>query len=172
MRGPAKGRNVPGREAARVGESTPAGRRWRRSPSCALLRRRHHVVDRRLHRVIRKARIAALRRHGAFAFSALLCKASLPCLMRGAHAALSPSFGAPAAPVPWQAMHTVSYVDLPLPPAAVAPAAGAAGGGIVTAATCVPGAVAGAAAAGAGGAALGSTTTWAAGARRLATAAS
>src|SRR5258706_16257282 len=39
--------------------------------------------------------------------------AAAPCLRRGAPAALSPSFGAPAAPVLWHAMQVVSYVLLP-----------------------------------------------------------
>ncbi len=32
-------------------------------------------------------------------------KASIPRLKRGAHAALSPSFGAPATPAAWQTLH-------------------------------------------------------------------
>src|SRR3954452_11662218 len=48
--------------------------------------------------------------------------------MRGAHAALSPTLGAPATPVPWHAVQTLSKVVLPrlasaLPPAVAAPAA-------------------------------------------------
>src|SRR5258705_1575883 len=60
--------------------------------------------------------------------------------MRGAHAALSPNFGAPAMPAPWQTMHVASYVFLP----SAAPAAGVAAVALVEAA----GAVAGVAAAG------------------------
>jgi hypothetical protein len=40
--------------------------------------------------------------------SALACSASRPVLMRGAQAALSPSFGAPATPGVWQAVQTLS----------------------------------------------------------------
>src|SRR5687767_5989376 len=90
------------------------------------------------------------------------CIAGRPCARRGPHAALSPSFGAPAAPVPWHATQAVSYVDLPAPPAA-AVFTGAAG-------AAVAGAAAGAAAAGAAAGAFGSTFTWATGAMRLATA--
>src|SRR3954469_12686197 len=52
--------------------------------------------------------------------SACWCKVSMPCFTRGAHALLSPIFGAPATPVPWQTMHVASNTDLPLsaPPAA------------------------------------------------------
>src|ERR1700712_4466223 len=35
---------------------------------------------------------------------ALAVRPSMPCAMRGAHAALSPSFGAPAMPAVWQAV--------------------------------------------------------------------
>src|SRR5476649_912228 len=91
----------------------------------------------------------------------------MPVLMRGAQAALSPSFGAPATPVAWQALHTPSKVALP--DAAAGLAAPPAAGGIVTDATASAGVAAGAAAAGAG--AFGSITTWAAGARRLVTSA-
>ncbi len=37
----------------------------------------------------------------------------MPCAMRGAQAALSPIFGAPAMPVPWQAEQAVSKTDFP-----------------------------------------------------------
>src|SRR5438045_7068112 len=89
--------------------------------------------------------------------------------MRGAHAALSPNLGAPASPVPWHAVHTLSKVDLP--DAAPPCAAFDAGGAIVGAATT---ACAGAAAAGVavGCGAFGSIATTATGARRLTTAAS
>ena len=33
---------------------------------------------------------------------ALLTSASMPALARGAHIALSPNFGAPSTPMPWQ----------------------------------------------------------------------
>src|SRR5689334_13540396 len=76
--------------------------------------------------------------------SACWCRVSMPCFRRGAHALLSPIFGAPATPVPWQTMHVPSNTDLPLsaPPAApplvapappVAPAAAAAGAGAAAA---------------------------------------
>src|SRR5512140_2136237 len=91
--------------------------------------------------------------------------------MRGAHAALSPSLGAPATPVAWHAEHTVSNVALPLPPAAFAPAAGATGGGTATGVTAAT-LVAAVGAAAAGGAAFGSTTTRATGPSRFSTAAS
>src|SRR6185436_2509607 len=50
---------------------------------------------------------------------ALLYSTSLPCAMRGFHAALSPAFGAPATPAAWHMAQTVSYVFLPsaAPPA-------------------------------------------------------
>ena len=32
----------------------------------------------------------------------------MPVLIRGAHAALSPNFGAPATPAAWHTVHTVS----------------------------------------------------------------
>src|SRR3954470_12513114 len=38
-------------------------------------------------------------------------RASLPCLMRGAQAALSPSFGALATPASWQVLQEVLYVS-------------------------------------------------------------
>src|SRR3954466_12399510 len=72
--------------------------------------------------------------------------ASLPCLMRGAQAALSPNLGAPATPAAWHTLQVVSWAALPpagpaalagaAPPPAAAPSAGAAaatgagGGGI------------------------------------------
>src|SRR5689334_19150341 len=87
--------------------------------------------------------------------------------MRGAHAALSPSLGAPASPVPWHAVQTLSKVDLP--DAAPPCAAFGAGGGIVGAASA---ACAGAAGVAGGCGAFGSIATTATGARRLATAAS
>src|SRR5688572_26904675 len=70
---------------------------------------------------------------GGIAFlplSAASCSASIPCFRRGAHAALSPSLGAPATPGPWHATQLASYTALPLsaPPAAAPPAAGAAAG--------------------------------------------
>src|SRR5262245_35853660 len=37
----------------------------------------------------------------------------MPSLRRGAHAVLSPSFGAPATPGVWQAVQVVSYTFLP-----------------------------------------------------------
>jgi hypothetical protein len=37
---------------------------------------------------------------------ALAVSASTPCAVRGAQAALSPTFGAPATPVAWQALQT------------------------------------------------------------------
>src|SRR6201986_541856 len=73
--------------------------------------------------------------------SALLCSVFRPCAMRGAHAALSPNFGAPATPAAWQTKHTFSYVALPSgaePPLAAAP-------GAATATVAVAGAAAGAA---------------------------
>src|SRR6185312_5720898 len=85
--------------------------------------------------------------------------------MRGAHAALSPNFGAPSTPAVWHAVQTASKVFLPAPDAACFEAPGAAGGG--TAATAA-GAAAGAGAAGATGA-LGSIATFATGAMRSAT---
>src|SRR3954462_1790115 len=59
--------------------------------------------------------------------SAELYSVSLPCAMRGAHAALSPNLGAPATPAVWQAVQTLSKVALPAsePPAAPAPGAAA-----------------------------------------------
>src|SRR5712691_2531731 len=39
--------------------------------------------------------------------------ASVPCFRRGAHAALSPGFGALATPAVWQAVQVVSYTFLP-----------------------------------------------------------
>src|SRR5690606_40949832 len=69
---------------------------------------------------------------------------SIPSCRRGAQAALSPAFGAPARPVAWQAMHTLSYTALPSAAAVAAPLAGSDG--------AVAGAAAGAGAwAGAGG---------------------
>src|SRR5689334_14019463 len=50
-------------------------------------------------------------------------RASIPVLMRGAHAALSPSFGAPATPVAWHAVHVVSNTFLPSAAAGAAAAA-------------------------------------------------
>src|SRR6188508_757849 len=88
--------------------------------------------------------------------------------MRGAHAALSANFGAPATPAPWQTLHTESYVPLPEPAPPPAFAGAAAGGGMLAAATAGV-AVAGAAA---GGGAFGSNATFATGAMRCLTAAS
>src|SRR6185369_8845019 len=117
--------------------------------------------------------------------------ASLPVLMRGAHAALSPNLGAPATPVPWQTLQVVSNVDFPAPLAAPAgsAAAGAPPAGAAAAATFVGMAPAGAAAAppaagaapagaaafaagAAAAGAFGSTATCATGDRRALTAAS
>src|SRR5258705_322406 len=71
--------------------------------------------------------------------------------MRGAQAALSPNFGAPAMPAPWQTMHVASYVFLPSAEPAAADAADAT---VVEA--LAPGGAAGAVAAGvAAGAAAG-----------------
>src|SRR5690348_2703070 len=97
--------------------------------------------------------------------SAALYSASLPVLMRGAHAVLSPNLGAPATPAVWQAVQTASKVFLPAP-AAPAAGAAAAGGGMaagVTAATFV-----GAAGAGGAAGALGSIASFASGAMRAA----
>src|SRR3977135_1339035 len=46
-------------------------------------------------------------------FSADCSRASMPCTRCGAHAALSPNFGAPATPVAWHTMQVVSYTFLP-----------------------------------------------------------
>ena len=51
--------------------------------------------------------------------------ASLPVLMRGAQAALSPSFGAPATPAPWQAAQAVLYTCSPVRGPVLATTAGA-----------------------------------------------
>src|SRR6266536_4086093 len=54
----------------------------------------------------------------------------MPVLIRGAHAALSPNFGAPATPVPWQTAHVVSKTFLPsavFPAPTVRPPTGVAG---------------------------------------------
>src|SRR6185503_2178542 len=67
--------------------------------------------------------------------SAELYSAGLPCARRGAHAALSPYLGAPAAPVLWHAVQVVSKTALPSAGFAAAPAAGAAPAG-AAAATC------------------------------------
>jgi hypothetical protein len=48
---------------------------------------------------------------------------SWPVLMRGAHAALSPSRGEPATETWWQAKHTLSYTALPSAAAGFAAAA-------------------------------------------------
>src|SRR6185503_8650337 len=88
--------------------------------------------------------------------------------MRGAHAALSPNFGAPATPAAWHTAQVAAYVALPSA-APLAPFAGA--GGIAAAVTAGAAPGAGAAAAGAGAGAFGSTCTFAAGAMRLATSA-
>src|SRR6476646_8744575 len=85
--------------------------------------------------------------------------------MRGAHAALSPNFGAPATPAVWHAVHTLSKVFLPAPAAPFAAAPPAAGGGIAATAT----GAAGAAAAGGATGALGSIATFATGEMRSAT---
>src|SRR5258708_14205495 len=61
-------------------------------------------------------------------FSALLCSASTPVAIRGAQAALSPNFGAPATPAAWQTEQTLSYVPLPSPPPVAATMAVAAFG--------------------------------------------
>src|SRR3954465_13734413 len=74
--------------------------------------------------------------------SALLTSVGRPCAIRGAQAALSPNFGAPATPAPWQATQVVSNKALPLPPAAAAGAAA-----VVVAAAAAAGAALGAAAA-------------------------
>src|SRR3569623_1597691 len=50
---------------------------------------------------------------------------ALPCWMRGAQAALSPCFGAPATPVPCQAWQVASYSFLPASADAAFAAAGA-----------------------------------------------
>src|SRR4051812_26729148 len=70
---------------------------------------------------------------------ALATSAGMPCAMRGAHAALSPNFGAPAAPVPWQAKQADLYSASPAPPAA-AVAAGAAAATVVAGAAAAAGA--------------------------------
>ena len=63
---------------------------------------------RRANHVIGQVDAAALRRHHPFApgkpSRACLCSTSMPFAMRGAHAALSPNFGAPPIPWPWQAV--------------------------------------------------------------------
>ena len=48
---------------------------------------------------------------GGIAFrplSAALCSVCMPVAMRGAHAVLSPNFGAPARPVAWQTLQVLS----------------------------------------------------------------
>src|SRR5205085_6707446 len=57
---------------------------------------------------------------------------ALPCLRRGAQAALSANLGAPAMPAPWQAEQVAVYRALPA--SALAPLAGAAAGAPVDAA--------------------------------------
>ena len=49
---------------------------------------------------------ATLRRHRTLPLVAFLSSVADPCAMRGAQAALSPAFGAPAAPLAWQAWQT------------------------------------------------------------------
>src|SRR5690606_33195971 len=44
---------------------------------------------------------------------ACLTSVASPCAIRGAQAATSPVFGAPAAPVAWQAMHAALYTASP-----------------------------------------------------------
>src|SRR4029453_7622671 len=59
----------------------------------------------------------------------------MPVLMKGAHAALSPNFGAPARPAPWQATPVRSQIFLPSEAAVgAAAAAGAAAAGLAGAA--------------------------------------
>src|SRR5689334_16545078 len=73
----------------------------------------------------------------------------MPSARRGAHAALSPNFGAPAMPAPWHTLQVVSKIFLP---SGLAPAAGAA--------AAVVGAAAGAAVWGAPGAGLLGAAAW------------
>ena len=63
----------------------------------------------------------------------------MPCLMRGAHAALSPGFGALAAPVPWHAKHVAWNTALPSAAPAAAPPADAAADAPVAGAAAVAG---------------------------------
>src|SRR5512140_1289030 len=58
----------------------------------------------------------------------------MPVLIRGAQAVLSPTFGAPATPGVWQAVHTVSNTFLP---SGFEAAAGAAATGTAVAAPAV-----------------------------------
>src|SRR5262245_47383769 len=60
-------------------------------------------------------------------FTTEACSASMPVLMRGAQAALSPGFGALATPAVWHTVHTLSYTALPSAAALLSPfcAAGA-----------------------------------------------
>src|SRR4029453_976904 len=88
----------------------------------------------------------------------------MPVARRGAHAALSPNFGAPAMPAPWQTVHVDSKIFLPSSFAVAAGAAGAAagGGGAAVAATAIG--AAGGAAGGGGGEGGGAAVDAAAGA--------
>src|SRR4029077_20550338 len=70
---------------------------------------------------------------------AWVCSVAIPCLMRSAQAALSPNFGAPATPAPWNACHVASYSFWPA--AVVDPAAAAAGAAAAGAAASAAGAV-------------------------------
>src|SRR4030095_13104582 len=78
----------------------------------------------------------------------------MPVARRGAHTALSPNFGAPAMPAPWQTVHVDSKIFLPSTLAVAAGGAGAAaaGAGAAVAATAI-GAAGGAAVAAVAGAA-------------------
>src|SRR4030095_8968432 len=62
----------------------------------------------------------------------------MPVARRGAHTALSPNFGAPAMPAPWQTVHVDSKIFLPSTFAVAARGAGAAAGrGAAVAATAM-----------------------------------
>src|SRR4030095_6861422 len=78
----------------------------------------------------------------------------MPVARRGAHAALSPNFGAPAMPAPWQTVHVDSKIFLPSSFAVAAGAAGAAAGGAGAAVAATAIGAAGGAAVDAGGAAV------------------
>src|SRR5438094_1966735 len=88
----------------------------------------------------------------------------MPVARRGAHAALSPNFGAPAMPAPWQTVHVDSKIFLPSALAALAEAgaAAAAGAGVAALVAAAAGAGAGTAATTEG--AAGATATGGAGA--------
>src|SRR4029450_6022038 len=78
----------------------------------------------------------------------------MPVARRGAHAALSPNFGAPAMPAPWQTVHVDSKIFLASSFSVAAGDAGAAAGGAGAAVAAAAIGAAGGGAVDAGGAAV------------------